>query len=413
MIVALLLAGCGKQRATQSHGGDAPPAQDTPSSTPDPALPPDDRPEREPMSTHLLVIQHTNSSRTAVTIPVVLSDSELRPLEPRSWTALPMPNWPDHFTFVAAHEGGRHYAVARQAQGGHELVWATIAEPAADRAVAIGPTAPASLLVAGTNVIAGIANELGQVDFGDDPPAYRSFHKRPEMKWKAYDLFARANDWVIAIDDVVTPVYADGLRLNAEGHAAHELGFELPGAINGVYRHAALHRTGPAAGTLYAIVPYGVMDGNGQDLARLPIEAGRTTFGSDLTINSTAHPNVLEEHVDRGTGKPTALAAGKEFSPWTGLALLEGPAGLRHVLLAAGPRGLLVLPAQTGPKSKAEVVTLGANCHDVLTRGPRIFALVEGAIIELAERAERAGPNERFEERRRVPIPAGLSRWAR
>ncbi|MCA9706366.1 MAG: hypothetical protein KDK70_11000 [Myxococcales bacterium] len=362
----------------------------------------------EPPVSHLLAVHHDDTRASARTTAVELATPGPVAGDERSWPALPLERWPGHFTFPASHDGGPHYAVARPDGERFSLVWAAVGDAAADRTVDLGPRAPAALLVAGTHVLAGIDNIVGEADFEPPVPTFRELHTRPEMpRGKAYDLLTRTGDWVIAIDDIVMPIYADGLRLGPGGRARHEVGFELPGAINGTYRYAALHRTGPDTGVLYAIVSYGIMDGSGQDLARLPVEGGRTTSGFELILNSGGHPNVLEEHVDRGTGKPTALTAGSTFTPWTGLALLEDPAGLRHVLLAAGARGLLVLDPEVGPTTKAETIELGGPCYDVRAVGARVFALVEGAVVELHT------VDGHLREHARASMPAGFAQWAR
>ncbi len=361
---------------------------------------------REPAVTHLLAVAHENASPRATVLPIKLGDT-LEPLETRDWGAQPIPNWKDHFTFVVAHGGEERYAVSHRSGEDYGVWWAKIGDADADQTVSLGPVAPASMMVAWRTVLVGIENRVGQVDFTADTPAYEVVLEREEMKFKAYDLFVRRGDMVVAIDDVVTPIYADSFRIDGRGRLTPLAAFSMPGIINGSYVHAALHTTSAVRGTLYAITPYGIMDGNGQDLSRLPMTDGKTSFDEELTLNSTRHPNVLEEHVDRGTKKPTKLAAGTTYSAWTGLDLLERDGQLHSVLVAAGSRGLFVLPPDIGPDSKATPIDLGASCLDVKVVGDRVFALVEGAVVELRDRGEG------LREARRTDVPAGYVRWAR
>jgi hypothetical protein len=361
----------------------------------------------EPSATHLLAVAHEGEAAEARVLPLKLTDAKLEPGSERGWKAQPIPRWDGHFKFVVTHDTTKRYAVSQPSADGFTVTWAHVDDPSKDETVQVGATEPAALMLAFKNVIIGQGNTLAQVDFSEDEPAYAKVHERPEMKFKAYDLFVRRGDWLIAIDDMVNPVYADSFGLNGRGHLKHETGFSMPGIINGTYQHAALDSSRHRTGTLYAIAPYGIMDGNGHDLARLPVEEGKTTFDDDLRLNSTTHPHVLEEHVDRSSGKPTKLAAGSEVTDWTGLDLVSIGGELKMVLVAAGKRGLFVFPPDLGPETKAETVSLGAECHDVKVVGDRIFALVEGAVVELEHEAGK------LSEVHRTAIAGGFHRWGR
>jgi hypothetical protein len=120
---------------------------------------------------------------------------------------------------------------------------------------------------------------------------------------------------------------------------------------------------------------YGIMDGSGHDLAALPLEGGKTKHDGELVLNSTAStdPPVLEEHIDRGSGKPTKIVAGTEVTTWTGVELV-GEGDARRILLPAGARGLLAIPPKFTPETKAE---------DAKVDGARVFVLTGKQLVEL------------------------------
>ena len=128
--------------------------------------------------------------------------------------------------------------------------------------------------------------------------------ERPD-RFKAYDVFARSGDQVLAIDDVVRPLYADLFQVGT-GKPTRVADFEMPGLINGVYSHAVLV---PGQGGLdvYAIAPYGIMSGNGHELARLPIRNGKIEGPGDVLNAGGNSAYTIEEHVSRSTQKPERL----------------------------------------------------------------------------------------------------------
>jgi hypothetical protein len=237
---------------------------------------------------------------------------------------------------------------------------------------------PDSVHLAGDIALVGIDNEVGFVDFAQQEPKYTRLVARPEVAYKAYDLFVRRGDWVVAIDDVVTPIYADTFRLGTA--PVHSQAWRMPSFINGRYVLAALHRSGGESGTLFAIGTYGIMDGSGHDLVALAIDEGKLRAKAEVTLNSRPlrDPPVLEEHVSSRTNKPEKLAAGTEVTPWTGLDLLYAGNELERVLVAAGARGLLMLPPDFTPDTKAEVFDAGGECLDVVVEQTRVYLLLGG-----------------------------------
>jgi hypothetical protein len=375
-VLALSLACTSTAPADEKTTADPPPPK-TKSKADDPVeLPPASF--IEPTRTHLLLQAHENTQINASYVMVDLAAWKLG--ESTSQLTLPMENWPDHYRPMASHDGGDDWALAVAAPGGH------VVQIRRDGPEGRTATAPTALHQVGELVLVGLGTQLGYLDFREKDPSFQQLKAMPDNAFKAYDLFVRSGDFVVAVDDVVTPIYADTLWLSRNGKPiAHAAAWQLPGLINGRYYAGALRRKGESGGTLFMLGEYGIMDGSGQDLAALPVENGKSTVTPDTILNASqlASPPVLEEHVSRHTGKPEKLAYGTEYTSWRGIGLRPGPRP--EVLLAAGKRGLLVVPAGFGPSTKAERLDVG-DCLDVLVDDERIFVLLGGdepAVVEL------------------------------
>jgi hypothetical protein len=375
MCVAVLLGGCTQASPPERPGGSETKVGDDTKATTDAPVA-----WTEPARTHLLLGKHAPEAKAARYVAVELEGGKVLPV--RDVEAVPIENRPDHFASVAGHGGGARWVTQRPASEGVELVELDVADPAHAVAVKL-PKAAAAVHVIGASAIVGIGNGLHWVDLGEASPKPELLLERALPGGKAYDVFVRDGGWLFAIDDVVTPIYADTFRVQPDGSLVHEQGFELPSMINGRYHAGVLSAAGKDSGTLFVLGGYGIMSGHGQDLAALPVEAGRPKHDGELVINSTVStdPPVLEEHVDRGTDKPEKLVAGTEFTPWPDVELAG--AGDKCLLLPAGTRGLLGVPAVFTPDTKAQVM-FAEPTIDVEVDGDRIFVLTGKQLVELA-----------------------------
>ncbi len=300
--------------------------------------------------------------------------------------ALPYRDWEGHFRTVAAHQGPRWLRAT--STGGEAPRFAvelgSAAEPKkAPRVIDLGEREPTALHLTGEILYVGAGQEVGWVDLAAQQPAFATLVQRDLRGEKAYDLFVRLGDRLVAIDDIVRPMMADWFALDAAARATRIGDWALPGVINGHYAHGALRARGGGTFTLYLIAPYGIMSGDGHNLVAVPIEKDRLVFEDGLVLQNAAGgaTPVLEEQVSRDSGAVQSLVAGKVFTEWSGLAV---DAANETLLVAAGERGLLVLPADLAHDTRADVVSLGGACHDVVARGGRLLALVgAGAGSEL------------------------------
>jgi hypothetical protein len=398
---AALVAGCtsGKRDGEDRKKGTLLPADSDPQAS-------DAKGWTERARTHLLLEQHENTSAKASYLAVDVSGAAPTLHATIDAGALAMENWPDHFRTMVSHDRSEHFVAPEAAEGGWVLVHTRVTGERDRAAKVIRP--PDSVHLAGDIALVGIDNEVGFVDFAAREPVYESLVQRPEVAYKAYDLFVRRGDWVVAIDDVVTPIYADTFRLGAK--PVHSQAWEMPSFINGRYVMGALHRSDEESGTLFAIGTYGIMDGSGHDLVALAIDQGKLKAGGKVTLNATplSDPPVLEEHVSRGTGKPEKLAAGTEVTPWTGLDLLYTGKDLDRVLVAAGARGLLMIPPSFGPQTKAEVFHAGGECSDVVVDRSRVYLLVGGDSPAVAAYESADG---KLTQSWRAPLPGPFHRF--
>ncbi len=154
--------------------------------------------------------------------------------------ALELDQWPRHyrtrvtaaqgFLYVASVEGSdasRSWRVDERRMGDPQ---------ATPRRIAFGALQPTALHRAGDTLYAGAmgadeAPEVGWFDLDAPSPTYHRLVARG-APGKAYDLFARAEDRLVAIDDVVTPIYADWIELDPRGRPARHEPWELPSFIN-------------------------------------------------------------------------------------------------------------------------------------------------------------------------------------
>lgn len=303
----------------------------------------------------------------------------------------------NRYTYLtpAAHAGGSTWISGEPVEdGGFQLVLRDVTGKRLSSHF-LGKVAPAALHALGGKVaVVGQGNKVCRIDFAASPPTYETVLERPEMRpGKAYDLFARAGEWLIAVDDVVMPIYGDTFKVGRDRKLTHEEALTLPGVINGSYRLLSLVRQGPRDGTLYAYAPYHIMSGRGHDLAALRFAKGKGTWDPDVVLqNSSRDPVVLEEHA----GQRGNLIAGKSLTAWTGLTYVPER---KQLLAAAGERGLLAIPAPFTAKTQAK--PLGhAPCLDVAAIGGRLWVLHGGdepALLELDPKT--------WEERARTALP--------
>ena len=372
LLVTTMLGAC-----TQASPPERPEEGDTKAETKqDPVVP---SAWTEAKRTHLLLAKHTPEAKAARYLPIELDTR--KPGAATDVDAVPLPNWPGHFASVAAHGGRTKWVVVRPSGGGVEMV---VNDPGSPTVAHALPNPAAAMHMVGDAVFLGIETSVHRIDLHATEAELELLVARAGAGGKAYDVFVRRQDWLLAIDDVVRPIYADAFRLQPDGSAAHDAAFDMPGLINGTYSAGVLDPSGADTGTLYMIASYGIMDGSGQDLVALPIVGGKTKHDGELVLNSTVStdPPVLEEHVDRGTNKPVKIIAGTEVTQWTGIELV-GEGDARRLLLPAGARGLLAVPLPFTPETKAEVV-FAEPVNDVEVDGTRVFVLTGKQLVELA-----------------------------
>ena len=291
--------------------------------------------------------------------------------------AVPYSNWEGHYRILDAHDGPRWARV--EADGGsadgkgaaYRAVIRDLSAPKSPpRSVPLGAEEPTGLYLVGDVLVVGFSGaSVSFADLAAKRPALTEVVRR-DTRFKGYDLFVRDGAHLLAIDDIMRPMYADWLRIGERGVGERLGDWTLPGVVNGRYEQAALVPRGEDRWSLYLVASYGVMSGHGHNLFALDIR------GRELLPQDPQAPRVLREHVARGSGAVESLVAGAHFTPWSGLAVEPGG---ERLLLAAGDRGVLVLPADFAAGSRGELVDLGGAVSDVRVHGGRILALVSPA----------------------------------
>jgi hypothetical protein len=351
---------------------------------------------QETKRTHILLQGHSESGAKARYVAVSLAAGAKlgKPFEVEGY-----PLSDNHYVSPAAYGGGAAWAQVESAGKGFQVVLRDM-KGGSVASAHVGDKPPAALHSLGKVFVLGQRNKVKWIDFRAAPPTVKTVLERPLPVYKHYDLFARQGDWLVAIDDVVSPIYADTFRVGKKLGLTHEEGLTLPGSINGSYTLAVLTRSKAREGVLYTVVPYHIMSGYGHDLAALKLSNGKAAWsGDDVLQNSRGDPPVLEEHVSgRGQGKAD-LVSGKAFTHWTGLTALPAR---KLLLVAAGTRGLLQIPMKFDRNTKGKALKLGARCLDVALLAGRLWVLVGGedskpALVELDP--------VKLSELKRTPLP--------
>lgn len=317
----------------------------------------------------LLLEQHARREPTVRYFAVELGvDPRTRPAstylgEFPALTLYPNDKAPHHA--VAAHEGARWVQVVASERGGLRAVVRSLPASKPLATVELGDMTPAALHLVGDALWIGARAQVGWADLAEPSPQFRPLAVRKEHApyGKYYDLFARAGDRLIAIDDVVLPLYADWFALDARGAPREHIGdWRLPAMPNGHYTGATLVRDGEDFVLFTTSTKSSGYSGPGQGMFRLPIVR-------DAHVGNSRHPmpNIEESNPS---------VAGTRFTAWEGFTV--SPDG-QQVLIAAGERGLLVMPSQLPEGVTAATIDLGGRVRDVTVRGAGLFALVSTA----------------------------------
>ena len=362
----------------------------------------------------LILQQHISPATTARMLPVALTTDGPVVGQSTEIVAPELWNWRQQRK-VLASAAGEHWIAAAQSESGEwQLHVHSAAEPAAKpRSIPLDLDSITGLLAVDHRVVVGSGNRVGYVDTSADAPSFTLLAER-RGAGKAFDVFARDGDLIVAIDDEVSPIYAELLTVRGDREITHLEGWNMPTFINGVYRLAALSISDAKArdGVLYATGSYEIMSGDGQDLTAIPIRGGKLPGGLAEVLNDgsgVSNPPVIEEHVSRGSGAVEKIVHGKNMTMWTGLAVTAGSP--RQVALAAGSRGLLLFPGDFDHQTKATAADLGGACHDIITVGEDTYALIAdkdgGHLAKLAFGAGTATVSSRVE------LPAVYHRFVR
>lgn len=358
----------------------------------------------------LLAVSHESTAATFKTLPIEVSDAGIKLGAPTTLDAIAMPREGFYSTMLASDETS--WVSAQREADAFKLTRHSY-QTGASKSIKLDVSDITALMLSGDQLFVGAGRALGVVRWDTDDPKLKLIKDRSDTSGKAYDLFARSGEMVVAIDDMVMPMFAELLRLDAKGGWAHLESWELPGLVNGMYYGALLEldKDDQLSGRLYLLDAFSVITGTGQNLAALTMKQGKLSHGSDTILNSmtTDEPPVLEESTKRGESKPERVLAGETMTPWYAIAMAPGAA---KIAIAAGERGLLLVPKSFTSASTAVIFDVGGHCLDVLSVEDSLLVLVKssdgvGKLVEL--QAGKAG----LEITSTTNLPAVFQRFVR
>ena len=350
----------------------------------------------------LVLEQHEITSSTARYIAVRLADDpHARPTVTELGEAVvvsnPLYSPGARFLAVAAQDGNRWVALAPSERGGLRAVVRSLDDATSLATIELGDIVPAALHLVRDALWVGTSSRVGWIDLAAARPRFQLLVDRGTQTRKHYDLFARSGDRLLAIDDIVYPMYADWFALDVRGAPREHLGdWQLPATVYGHYTAAVLSPDVDGFALFATTTSSSGWSGPGHELFRRPIERDALIGGADMA------PQVSET---RGAGRAAvpSVVAGDTFTSWDGLAV---SIDRRHLLVAAGDRGLFVFPSALPAHGRPSVVDLGGTVRDLAVRGSNLLALVttSGA-------SELVVLTPTFDVAARHPLPGVLDRF--
>ena len=246
------------------------------------------------------------------------------------------------------------------------------------RAVIEIPSYPHAIHVLEEAVFLGIGPTVGWINFAaaaaaaaaaannNESITYEQLIQRTES-YKAYDLFARRDkDLLIAIDDIMSPFYADSFRLDGPYHTPiHQNDWNLGTDVNFRYMDAAVNDE-----DLILLGRYHACHGHcwAQQLRR---------FNMDQLSNNNStfyEPIILEE--GESVDYDSVLDYSTINMDWNGFIINSNSDD--EVVIASGDRGIIAVPSKFMPNSLKRVSSLGGgNVRSVNRCGDAIWGLVK------------------------------------
>ena len=299
------------------------------------------------------------------------------------------------------HDGNGAYAIIGSSGDKHHVdYYPSLSADAVT--VSLGAIYPKALLLHGKTLFVGSSRaELGWIHLDADPPFYVKFVERSDSIYKAYDMFARAGNHVLAIDDEYEPIVSDLFLVDKRGNPNHLAQIYLPIAS---YKHAIILPPSPENGHfLYLMSEFRHFIQESQQaeyaehrLTRLEIidsavikrngEQGKRSYhNSAYEIKQGAQPS---DHGMRRSPHRGQLIAGKKYTRWLGMAVTIAD-GSPVAWVAAGDRGILRFGERPTEDSRPSQYDMGAPCLDIIAIGNTLYAILGGESPSVAQLAHR------------------------
>lgn len=270
------------------------------------------------------------------------------------------------------------------------LVW-TLGSDSPPRSIDLDDREPHALTSRDRELFIGLRGTVVVSNLGIDARPPTALVEVSGSGHKPFDHFRWDGDDLFALDNLVRPHFGAWLRVPSDGSPRRlERMFLLPTLANAHYLDFVIDRESDGSPIVFALVHQGVSTGHGHAVYRVDV-AAQPPFDLRRSRALRDHPSielVAEEFTPSEFARSYVSSAPPALTPWTALSITPRS---RHLLLAAGNRGLLVSGRVQGDETMDSLDTGGA-CTDVLRIDERVFALVSTddeastAILEIDDR---------------------------
>ena len=346
--------------------------------------------KKKPDSTHLATYEFREDGHGPVLLTLfeVLPDGTVKPGSPHEIGITVRRHIGHARTFIAALDWPYLYISRLRGKGRQQQFVVEqrdlTGDPTLKRTLKLGLDAPTALCGLGDRCLVGFKGRVWLVSFeaGYGLKADQFLAPVGPALDKPVDMIVRDRWRIAAIDDIVWPKFAFILSPGKRNTLRHRFTTELPEYPNEWYFRAALSSSCLAltahychrGGTGHRLVVMRLDSTSAQVRAVLQESRLMLWSGEDGTAESLQR-RTKNGVIDLGDSEQQIeVLAGQEATPWFGLGIV-GP----KILVGARKRGVLVLPVKTDGTQRTQLLDLGGDCLDLVSRRRNGFALVRAS----------------------------------
>ena len=234
----------------------------------------------------------------------------------------------------------------------------------------------AALSLRGDRSFIGEAGRVRVLTLGaamDEPEVVASL---PDRECKPYDHFAWCDDDLLAVDDMMAPIYADLLHAPSDGPVTLRSAFRFPDEI-GFYEDVLLARDAAGAPLAFTLRRIATELGVGNEIvaspvASLPVRTAESMQrGSFFGRRFARAEEFVPDPIWKDAGEPKLLH-GERLTDMHAIAFTHDR---RALLAATSERGLLRITLPLGKRARVTALQTAQSCLDVIAFDGRRFAL--------------------------------------